>query len=53
MKKDFIVSKIEAPEDGSPYVFVTFTDDLGLGQKVDSGEASTIYFSRRFNEKST
>ena len=26
MKKDFIVSKIEAPQDGSPYVFVTFTD---------------------------
>ena len=26
MKKDFTVSKIEAPEDGSPYVFVTFTD---------------------------
>ena len=26
MKKDFTVSKIEAQEDGSPYVFVTFTD---------------------------
>jgi hypothetical protein len=26
MKKDFIVSKIEAPQDGSPYVFVAFTD---------------------------
>jgi hypothetical protein len=26
MKKDFIVSKIEAPQDGSPYVFVGFTD---------------------------
>jgi hypothetical protein len=26
MKKDFTVSKIEAPEDGSPYVFVGFTD---------------------------
>jgi hypothetical protein len=26
MKKDFIFSKIEAPQDGSPYVFVAFTD---------------------------
>ena len=26
MKKDFIVSKIEAPQDGSAYVFVAFTD---------------------------
>jgi hypothetical protein len=26
MKKDFIVSKIEAPQDGSQYVFIGFTD---------------------------
>jgi hypothetical protein len=26
LKKDFIVLKIEASQDGSPYVFVTFTD---------------------------
>ena len=26
MKKEFIVSKIESTHDGSPYVFVTFTD---------------------------
>lgn len=26
MKKDFIVSKIEAPQEGSPYVLVAFTD---------------------------
>jgi hypothetical protein len=26
MKKDFIVSKIEASQDGSPYVYVAFTD---------------------------
>jgi|SRR5215208_81010 len=26
MKKDFIVSKIEAPQDGSQYVFITFAD---------------------------
>jgi hypothetical protein len=26
MKKDFLVSKIEAPQDGSQYVLVAFTD---------------------------
>lgn len=26
MKKDFIVSKIEASQDGTPYVYVTFSD---------------------------
>jgi hypothetical protein len=26
MKKDFIISKIEAPQDGSQYVFITFID---------------------------
>jgi hypothetical protein len=26
MKKDFIVSKIEAPQDGNQYVFIAFTD---------------------------
>ena len=26
MEKDFIVSKIEAPQDGSQYVMVAFTD---------------------------
>jgi hypothetical protein len=26
MKKDFIVSKIEAPQNGSQYVFIAFTD---------------------------
>ena len=26
MKKDFIVSKIEAPQDGSQYVYIEFTD---------------------------
>jgi hypothetical protein len=31
MKKDFIVSKIEASQDGSPYVFVTFTDPDSRG----------------------
>jgi hypothetical protein len=31
MKKDFIVSKIEAAQDGSPSVFVTFTDPNSKG----------------------
>ena len=31
MKKDFIVSKIEASHDDSPYVFVTFTDPDSRG----------------------
>jgi hypothetical protein len=26
MKKDFIISRIEASQDGSPYVYVTFAD---------------------------
>jgi hypothetical protein len=42
MKKDFTVSKIEAPEDGSPYVFVTFTDrnePRSAGGDGNSGEA--------------
>jgi hypothetical protein len=39
MKKDFTVSKIEAPEDGSPYVFVTFTDRNEPRSAGNSGEA--------------
>jgi hypothetical protein len=39
MKKDFIVSKIEAPQDGSHYVLVAFTDP-----------GSTVYLSGRLNE---
>ncbi|MGC2571346.1 MAG: hypothetical protein WA364_07530 [Candidatus Nitrosopolaris sp.] len=26
MKKDFIISKIEASQDGAPYIYVTFSD---------------------------
>jgi hypothetical protein len=40
MKKDFIVSKIEASQDGSPYVFVTFTDPDSRGG--DSSPQSSI-----------
>ena len=28
MKKDCIISKIEASQDGSPYVYVTFSDPI-------------------------
>ena len=38
MKKDFIVSKIEAQQDGSPSVFVTFTvpDSKGVDSFPES-----------------
>jgi hypothetical protein len=39
MKKDFIVSKIEAPQDGSQYVLVTFTDRNEPRSAGKSGEA--------------
>ena len=39
MKKDFIVSKIESSEDGSPYVFVTFTDRNEPRSAGNGGEA--------------
>jgi hypothetical protein len=26
LKKEFVISKIEASQDGSPYIFITFTD---------------------------
>jgi hypothetical protein len=39
MKKDFIVSKIEAPQDGSHYVLVAFTDPN-----------TTVYLTGRLNE---
>jgi hypothetical protein len=36
MKKDFIVSKIEAPQDGTQYVLVAFTDLMRLSQRVEA-----------------
>jgi hypothetical protein len=39
MKKDFIVSKIEAPQDGSQYVLVAFTDLNEPKSAGNSGEA--------------
>ena len=39
LKRDFIVSKIEAPQDGSQYVFITFTDP----NEVKSPGSGTSY----------
>jgi hypothetical protein len=39
MKKDFIVSKIEAPQDGSQYVLVAFIDKNESTYTDKSGEA--------------
>jgi hypothetical protein len=36
MKKDFIVSKIEAPQDGSHYVLVALHILMRLSQKVEA-----------------
>jgi hypothetical protein len=40
MKKDFIVSKIEAPQDSSQYVFIGFTDP---NEPKSSGEAGSPF----------
>jgi hypothetical protein len=40
MKRDYIVSKIEAPQDGSQYVLITFTDP---NEPKSSGEAGSDY----------
>ncbi|HKG86894.1 MAG TPA: hypothetical protein VKA95_01105 [Nitrososphaeraceae archaeon] len=39
MKKDFIVSKVESSQDGSQYVFITFTDPNE--PKSSGGEAGS------------
>ena len=40
MKKDFIVSKIDSPQDGSPYVFVAFTDP---NESKPAGKSGSSY----------
>jgi hypothetical protein len=39
MKKDFIVSKIEASQDGAPYIYITFSDpnDYKSGERQPFG----------------
>jgi hypothetical protein len=38
MKKDFIVSRIEAAQDGTPYVYVTFSDPNAYKSGVEGGK---------------
>jgi hypothetical protein len=47
MKKDFIVSKIEAPQDGSQYVFIEFTDP---NEPKASGGAGSSYPQNPFDK---
>jgi hypothetical protein len=47
MKKDFIVSKIEAPQDGSQYVFITFTDP---NEPKSPGGAGSSYPQNPFSK---
>jgi hypothetical protein len=39
MKKDFIISKIEASQDGAPYIYITFSDpnDYKSGERQPFG----------------
>jgi hypothetical protein len=45
MKKDFIVSKIEAPQDGSYYVLVAFTDPNALKSTGGGGSGEAVPFT--------
>jgi hypothetical protein len=47
MKKDCIISKIEASQDGSPYVYVTFSDpnDYKSGTEKPFGANMTAFTS--------
>jgi hypothetical protein len=45
MKKDFIVSKIEAPQDGSQYVLVAFTDPNAPKSTGGGGSGEAVPFT--------
>jgi hypothetical protein len=45
MKKDFIVSKIEAPQDGSHYVLVAFTDPNAVKSTGGGGSGEALPFT--------
>jgi hypothetical protein len=45
MKKDFIVSKIEALQDGSPYVLVAFTDPNAPKSTGGGGSGEAVPFT--------
>jgi hypothetical protein len=45
MKKDFIVSKIEAPQNSSHYVLVAFTDPNAVKSKGGGGSGEAVPFT--------
>jgi hypothetical protein len=45
LKKDFIVSKIEAPRDGSHYVLFAFTDPNALKSTGEGGSGEVVPFT--------
>jgi hypothetical protein len=45
MKKDFIVSKIEAPQDGSHYVLIAFTDPNAFKSTGGGGSGEALPFT--------
>jgi hypothetical protein len=45
MKKDFIVSEIEAPQDGSHYVLIAFTDPNALKSTGGGGSGEAVPFT--------
>jgi hypothetical protein len=45
MEKDFIVSKIESSQDGSPYVLVTFTDPNAPKSTGGSSSGEAVSFT--------
>ena len=54
MKKDFIISKIEASQDGSPYVYVAFSDPINYKPDAEGSfwcEHDGIYFHRGHDEE--
>jgi hypothetical protein len=54
MKKDFIVSKIEAPQDGGHYVLVAFTDPNAIKSTGGGGSGEAVPFTSPEDfEKST
>jgi hypothetical protein len=44
MEKDFIVSKIESSQDGSPYVFIVFTDPNAPKSTGGGGSGEAVPF---------
>jgi hypothetical protein len=48
MKKDFIVSRIEAAQDGTPYVYVTFTDPNAYKSEAEGGKQQNPFGSNLF-----